>query len=78
MKKCIKRAKEHPGEPQTLYDRKTDDDINIIYEDGNIYMKTLTTIHQNTDGLDVEISLHNESDGTRRLIDYMPLLYSII
>ena len=77
LKKYIKRAKEHPGEPQALYDRKTDDDVNIIYEDGNIYMKTLTAI-QNTDGSDVEISLHDESDGTRRLIDYMPLLYSII
>lgn len=78
LKKCIKRAKENPGEPQALYNRKTDNDVNIIYENGNIYMKTLTAIHQNIDGLDVEISLYDESDGTRRLIDYMPLLYSII
>ena len=78
LKKYIKKAKEHPGEPQALYDRKTDDDINIIYEDGKVYMKTLTAIHKNTDGSEVEISLCDESDGTRRLIDYMPLLYSII
>lgn len=78
LKKCIKRAKEHPGEPQALYDRKTDDAVNIVYDAGGVYMKTLTAIHRNIDGLDVEISFHDESDGTRRLIDYMPLIYSII
>lgn len=78
LMQLVKQAKEHPGEPQTTRNQYTDDIINVVYEDGKVYLKTLVAIHKNLDGSDVEISLHNESDGTRRLIEYMPLLYAII
>ena len=78
MMQLVKQAKEHPGEPQSTRNRYTDDVINVIYENGNIYVKTLVAIHKNLDGSDVEIALHDESDGTRRLIEYMPLLYAVI
>ncbi len=78
LMKLIKKAKEYPGEPQPIQNRYTGDNVNIIFENGNIYIKTLIAIHKNTDGSEVEISLLDESDGTRRLIEYMPLLYSII
>ena len=78
MMQLVKQAKEHPGEPQSTRNRYTDDVINVIYENGNIYIKTLVSIHKNLDGSDVEIPLHDESDGTRRLIEYMPLLYAVI
>lgn len=74
----VKKAKENPGEPQTTTNKYTDDIINVIYEDGNIYLKSLVAVHKNLDGSDVEMSLHDESDGIRRLIEYMPLLYAII
>jgi len=78
LMKLIKKAKEHPGEPQSIYNRYAGDNVNIIFENGNLYIKTLIAIHNNIDGSEVEISLLDESDGTRRLIEYMPLLYSII
>jgi AAA15 family ATPase/GTPase len=78
LMQLIKLAKEHPGEPQTTLNRYTEDVINVIFEDGNIFLKTLVAIHKNLDGSEVEISLHDESDGTRRLIEYLPLLYAII
>ena len=78
LMKLIKKAKEHPGEPQLIHNRYAGDNVNIIYENGNIYIKTLIAIHHNIDGSEVEISLLDESDGTRRLIEYMPLLYSVI
>lgn len=78
LMQLIKQAKEHPGEPQTTRNRYTEDIINVIFENGNIYLKTLVAVHKNLDGAEVEISLHDESDGTRRLIEYMPLLYAII
>ena len=78
LMQLIKLAKEHPGEPQTTLNGYTEDVINVIFEDGNIFLKTLVAIHKNLDGSEVEISLHDESDGTRRLIEYMPLLYAII
>ena len=78
LMQLVKQAKEHQGEPQTTRNRFTDDVVNVVFEDGNIYLKTLVAVHRNLDGSDVEISLHDESDGTRRLIEYMPLLYAII
>ena len=78
LMQLIKQAKEHPGEPQTTHNRYTDDVVNVICENGNVYLKTLVAIHYNLDGSEVEIPLHDESDGTRRLIEYMPLLYAII
>lgn len=77
LMQLVKQAKEHPGEPQTTRNRFTDDAVNVVFEDGNVYLKTLVAVHSNLDGSDVEISLHDESDGTRRLIEYMPLLYAI-
>ena len=74
----VKQAKEHPGEPQTTRNRFTDDVVNVIFENGNVYLKTLVAVHRNLDGSEVEMSLHDESDGTRRLIEYMHLLYAII
>ena len=78
LMKSIKKVKDRPGEPLSISNQYTGDVANLIFEDGKVYMKTLTAIHKNTDGSEVDISLHEESDGTRRLIEYMPLLYSVI
>ena len=72
----IKIAKEHPNIPQSLIFQN--DIINIVCENGNIYAKSLIVVHKSIDGSDTEFSIPNESDGTRRLIEYMPLLYDII
>lgn len=76
LQKLVKQAKEHPGIPQKTYV----DNIaaNVVFENGDIYIKTMVAIHKNLDGTDVEIPLLAESDGTRRLIEYMPLLYTVI
>ncbi len=74
---AIKAAKEQPGEPQ-MYKKTIFNDIsNIVVEDGIIYLKTLVGLHKDADGSEVEISIDMESDGTRRLIEYMPLLLSV-
>ena len=77
--RLVKSAKEHPGEPQATFGGNAwDNAINVIYEDGNVYVKTLVAVHKDMAGKEVEMSLRDESDGTRRLIEYMPLLYAII
>lgn len=74
---AIKAAKEQPGEPQ-MYKKTIFNNIsNIVVEDGIIYIKTLVGLHKDADGSEVEISIDMESDGTRRLIEYMPLLLSV-
>lgn len=76
LQKLVKLAKEHPGVPQKTYVNNIA--ANVVFENGDIYLKTMVAIHKNLDGTDVEIPLLAESDGTRRLIEYMPLLYTVI
>ena len=72
----VKQAKDYPGTPKTYFTKN--DIMNIIYEDGKVYALKLVAVHNKIDGSTVEFPLQNESDGTRRLIEYMPLLFDII
>ena len=74
--KIIREAKENPNRIFTLFFR--DDAVNIVCEKGEVWMKQLVAVHKNLDGTVTKFSIPNESDGTRRLIEYMPLLYDII
>lgn len=78
LMRLIRQAKDHPGEPVSSGGRNDNNAVNLIYEEGHIYMKTLMAVHKTIDGVDVELSMRDESDGTRRLIEYMPLLYAVI
>ena len=72
------RVSRWPSKPPQMYKKTIFNDIsNIVVEDGIIYLKTLVGLHKNADGSEVEISIDMESDGTRRLIEYMPLLLSV-
>ena len=75
MTKAINAAKEHPGTPQMLMETHNNEISNIVVEDGVPYIKTLIAVHTNYNGDDVgDEKMDMESDGTRRLIEYMPLL----
>ena len=51
--------------------------INLI--DGEIKAKKLMTVHKKMNETDVELfSLGDESDGTKRLFDYIPLILDLI
>ena len=73
---AAKQAKLNPGEPQISV-RQHDVVVNVVFEDNTLYVKTLVAVHQNLDGTEVEMPLVLESDGTRRLIEYMPLLFAV-
>lgn len=47
--------------------------ISFVKEEGEVYMKRVITSHNNTD-----FHLGEESDGTRRLFDYIPAIENII
>ncbi len=78
LQQIAKRAKAQPNMPLSLIDSRNGDTINYVFEDNLLYMKTLVSIHQNLDGTEVEMPLGTESDGTRRLIEYMPLFNAVI
>lgn len=77
MLRLIKKAKLHPGEPQVMETYQDREISNIVFEDNVVYMKTLVAIHKMEDGSEVDMPIVHESDGTRRLIEYMPLFYAI-
>jgi AAA15 family ATPase/GTPase len=70
-------AKQYPGVPQLVLDNLTGEILNVVYENDKLYLKTLMSIHIDTCGETVETPLTIESDGTRRIIEYMPLLYAV-
>ncbi len=78
LSQMAKKAKAAPGVPLTMHNEGTNDIANIVYEDGCVYRKTLCSEHKGLDGSLVEIPLACESDGTRRLIEYMPMLFDVL
>ena len=51
----------------------------ITYNDGQILAKKLTTRHKRMDDEEIEyFSLVDESDGTQRIFDYIPLILDLI
>lgn len=75
---ALSAAKEQPGKPQMLIGTSNGEISNIVVEDDVAYLKTLMAIHTDPHGRDLEMDLNMESDGTRRLIEYMPLLYAVM
>jgi AAA15 family ATPase/GTPase len=73
----IKQAKLHPGEPQIMKANWAGEISNVVFEGGKVYMKTLVAVHKMEDGKEINMAFANESDGTRRLVDYMPLFYAV-
>lgn len=51
---------------------------NVVSEEGVVRIKKLVAVHVRADGEKVRMEFRQESDGTRRLVEYMPLLYSIL
>ena len=78
IKEISQDAKEHPGQPIALSYDKHNGFVNVVFENGQLYYKTIMAIHKKLNGKEVGFYTLNESDGTRRLIEYMPLLFDII
>lgn len=78
ISKALALAKEKPGSPQLIMNSTDDEIANIVFEDGTAVIKTLMSVHTDRSGNEVEMKMNLESDGTRRLVEYMPLLYAVI
>ena len=75
----VKGLKDTPGVPKILQNA-ADDRINnsIVYENGQIVYMEIQPKHQLSDGAEVRMPINFESDGTIRLIEYIPLLYLVL
>lgn len=78
ISEALAAAKGQPGIPQLLLGTKNNEISNVVIEENKAYLKTLVAIHVDAKGREVEMDMDMESDGTRRLIEYMPLLYAVL
>lgn len=78
MYEALNEAKQNPGNPISVTYPKSREVVNLVIEDGVAYLKTLVVIHTDSHGQAIEMPIGQESDGTRRLIEYMPLLYFVL
>lgn len=70
--------KKDPNGISVLTHSETGEEATLVYENEELYVKRLITTHLNDKGAQVEFSVGMESDGTKRLIDYIPALNGII
>lgn len=73
---AVKAAKALPGYPVALKTSRYGL-ANVVVENDTAYIKTLVAIHVDSNSNEVEMPLGMESDGTQRLTEYMPILYSV-
>ncbi len=54
------------------------DSVLITKEDDKIVVKKMLATHVNSEGQDIPFDLENESDGTKRLLDFIPAFDKIL
>ena len=78
VKSIIENLKKEPNLLSVLTHTDTGEEATFVYENDDIFVKRLVTTHLNDKGVDIEFSIGMESDGTKRLIDYIPAFNGII
>lgn len=77
IRNAIAKAKQNEGEPQTLVSAFNNEVANIVYEGGKVLIKRLRSLHKNSAGTLSPMPLQSESDGTHRMIEYMPMMFAL-
>lgn len=77
-KKLIEDLKNEPNKLSVATHSETGEEVALVYENDEIIAKRLITKHTNSLGNSIEFNLGQESDGTKRLIDYIPAFQEII
>jgi len=77
-KKMLEELKSSQSGHLSLTNGETGEEITVVYENNEMVIKRLVTSHKNSKDTDVEFNLGQESDGTKRLIDYIPAFQGIV
>ena len=78
-RKLVDELKKESNKRVTFYDRHTREEVAIVLnEDDTLSTKRLFTEHLGKDGYKVRFPLKLESDGTKRLLEYTPLISDVI
>lgn len=76
--KIVEELKDDPSKFSVLTHSETGEEVSLVYENNDLVTKRLITKHKNFKGESVDFNLGEESDGTKRLIDYVPAFQGII
>lgn len=79
LKRRIQQAKESPGvafPAGNIHDSRVY--ASVVYENNECILKMMQPLHVDVEGTEFFMPLESESDGTIRLIDYIPFIYSIL
>jgi len=71
-------ARLNDSEQVTIQENISGEGISIVKEDGVLKRKKLFTSHFMASGEEIKFPIGAESDGTKRLLYYVPILYGII
>lgn len=77
LQSLAKKAKANQGMAVPYSSKQGKTEEVFVFENGILYHKWIVAHHMSADGGIVEMPIESESDGTRRLIEYMPLFYAI-
>jgi AAA15 family ATPase/GTPase len=58
--------------------RSGSEEVVAIMESGKPVIKQLFTLHKGEDGKQIEFEIREESEGTQRLLDFIPALYAML
>lgn len=74
----VNNIKNKPNAMSVIKNPITGEEATIVNENNEVVLKRIVTRHLNNLNENVEFSIGMESDGTQRLIDYIPALNDII
>ena len=78
ISEIMRRLNDKPGGlPQRMIHPETREEI-IIREDGQVVRRRLALEHKDEKGKLVKFGMNDESDGTQRLIEYLPALTDVV
>jgi AAA15 family ATPase/GTPase len=77
-RRLIEDVRNQPDTLSLLKHSETGEEVTLVYENDEVIAKRLITKHQNSSGKSTDFNLGQESDGTIRLIDYIPAFQRII
>lgn len=77
MERFIKEMGDEPGAMMGLVN-DNGEEVVVVQEDGKFFVKQLQTVHEAKDGQLITFSVTEESDGSRRLMEYLPLFKDLV
>lgn len=78
IEKISEEIKADPNNHIVMENSETGEEATIVYENDELFVKRLVTTHLNNKGNEIPFTLGWESDGTKRLIDYIPAFHGIL